>query len=127
MCSGLWPYLFCAEGLKPAASSAADFSDDSSDGDVDDEPVIGQSKPMGFKINLGGVAANEVDDKKPVALPHTPRDEVVAKLKPAASSAFLMRESSVSTCTRALREARRSENAERPTSRTTSSRPEKAT
>ena len=81
------------ERLKAAAAASnAKYEDDdeqsdsSGGGDDDDEPVIGQSKPMGFKINLGGVAANVVDDQKPEAIPHTPKGDVVGRLKAAAAA-----------------------------------------
>ena len=81
------------ERLKAAAAASNakyedddELSDSSGGGDDDDEPVIGQSKPMGFKINLGGVAANVVDDQKPEAIPHTPKGDVVGRLKAAAAA-----------------------------------------
>jgi len=36
--------------------------------------------PTGFKINLGKVERDPVDDVKPFAKPHTPKAEVVAML-----------------------------------------------
>ena len=36
---------------------------------------------LGFKLNLGGVKANEVDDKKPEAVPHTPKGAIVEQLQ----------------------------------------------
>ena len=56
------------------AAQGGSSSDSSSEGD--DEP---EHAPVstGFKLNLGSVAANQVDDTKPVAMPHTPKGEVV--------------------------------------------------
>ena len=36
---------------------------------------------MGFKLNLGVVASNEVDESKPEALPHTPKGDIVQRLQ----------------------------------------------
>lgn len=62
----------------PGGKSATPESDDSSS-EGDDEP---EPAPMstGFKLNLGKVAANQVDGAKPVAVPHTPKGELVQGL-----------------------------------------------
>ena len=65
-----------SEGSTPAAA-AARGSGSSSDGD--DEPDAAPAS-TGFKLNLGKVAANQVDDAKPVAVPHTPKGELVQGL-----------------------------------------------
>ena len=72
------PRAAAAAGVEPGGNSATPESDDSSS-EGDDEP---DPAPVstGFKLNLGKVAANQVDDAKPVAKPHTPREEVVQGL-----------------------------------------------
>ena len=67
-----------AAGLESGGKSATPESDDSSsEGDDKPEPA---PVSTGFKLNLGKVAANQVDDTKPVAVPHTPKGEVVQEL-----------------------------------------------
>ena len=77
------PLAAAAAGVEPGGNSATPESDDSSS-EGDDEP---DPAPVstGFKLNLGKVAANQVDDAKPVAKPHTPREEVVQGLLAAQS------------------------------------------
>ena len=72
------PRAAAAAGVEPGGNSATPESDDSSS-EGDDEP---DPAPVstGFKLNLGKVAANDVDDAKPVAMPHTPKGEVVQGL-----------------------------------------------
>jgi hypothetical protein len=72
------PRAAAAAGVEPGGNSATPESDDSSS-EGDDEP---DPAPVstGFKLNLGKVAANQVDDTKPVAMPHTPKGEVVQGL-----------------------------------------------
>ena len=76
--SALEPRAAAAAGGEPGGRSVTPESDDSSS-DGDDEP---DTAPVstGFKLNLGKVAANQVDDTKPVAVPHTPKGEVVQEL-----------------------------------------------
>ena len=62
---------------KAAAAAAGGDSDDLSSDPEDEVPA---AKPTGFKLNFGGVKRDEVDASKPVALKHTPREDVVAKL-----------------------------------------------
>ena len=65
-------------GLEPGDDSAAAESDcSSSEGDDEPDPV---PVSTGFKLNLGKVAANEVDGAKPVAVPHTPKGKLVQEL-----------------------------------------------
>ena len=61
-----------------SGGGSADSLEDSSSADEEEPP----SAPTGFKLNLGKVAANQVDDAKPVAVPHTPKGEVVQGLEP---------------------------------------------
>ena len=61
-----------------SGGGSADSLEDSSSAD-EEEP---SPAPTGFKLNLGKVAANQVDDAKPVAVPHTPKGEVVRGLEP---------------------------------------------
>ena len=77
------PRAAAAAGVEPGGNSATPESDDSSS-EGDDEP---DPAPVstGFKLNLGKVEANQVDDAKPVAKPHTPREEVVQGLLAAQS------------------------------------------
>lgn len=67
-----------AAGLESGGKSATPESDDSSsEGDDKPEPA---PVSTGFKLNLGKVAANQVDGAKPVAVPHTPKGELVQGL-----------------------------------------------
>ena len=77
-CGAPEPRAAAAAGVEPGGNSATPESDDSSS-EGDDEP---DPAPVstGFKLNLGKVAANQVDDTKPVAMPHTPKGEVVQGL-----------------------------------------------
>ena len=61
-----------------SGGGSADSLEDSSSEEEEEPP----SAPTGFKLNLGKVAANQVDDAKPVAVPHTPKGEVVRGLEP---------------------------------------------
>ena len=70
------PRAAAAAGVEPGGNSATPESDDSSSEDEDEPAPVS----TGFKLNLGKVAANQVDDAKPVAKPHTPREEVVQGL-----------------------------------------------
>ena len=70
------PRAAAAAGVEPGGNSATPESDDSSSVDEDEPAPVS----TGFKLNLGKVAANQVDDAKPVAKPHTPREEVVQGL-----------------------------------------------
>ena len=74
----LEPRVAAAAGLEPDGKSASPESDDSSsEGDDEPEPA---PVSTGFKLNLGKVAANQVDGAKPVAVPHTPKGELVQGL-----------------------------------------------
>ena len=74
--------------------SSADVDDDSSSEADNDYDYLEPPKATGFKLNLGGVKANQVDNAKPKAIPHTPKGEVVKGLQAAASSAELDDDSS---------------------------------
>ena len=80
-----------------AASGAAgdgdadDGGSEASSSEADEEEVAAaaaaaaQTKAkmagLGFKLNLGSVKANEVDDEKPEAIPHTPKGDIVERLQ----------------------------------------------
>ena len=47
----------------------------------EEEEEASSAPATGFKIALGSVAQNEVDDAKPEHLPHTPKEEILERLR----------------------------------------------
>ena len=84
-----------APGLPPSVAAddgdADDGGSEASSSEVDEEEVAAaaaaeaQTKSrmagLGFKLNLNAVEANEVDEKKPEAIPHTPKGEILQRLQ----------------------------------------------
>ena len=70
-------------GLPPGMPPAAADGDDDLSSDPDDEPP--PAAATGFKLNFNTLKRDAVDASKPVALKHTPREEVAAKAAAAAA------------------------------------------
>ena len=70
-------------GLPPGLPPAAADGDDDLSSDPDDEPP--PAAATGFKLNFNTLKRDAVDASKPVALKHTPREEVAAKAAAAAA------------------------------------------
>ena len=69
---------FGSQGSQDSSIDGGDGGGEESEVESSSEEDLGPPPaPTGFKLNLGKVAANQVDDAKPVAMPHTPKGEVV--------------------------------------------------
>ena len=73
----------CAGGGTDVNGGIAQLSDDEvelSEDESSEETPPAPPVSTGFKLNLSGVAPNEVDDKKPEAIPHTPKQAILDRL-----------------------------------------------
>ena len=57
-----------------------DEEDDEDDDDEEEDEPVTSALPTGFKIGLGSVVRDEVDDEKPEHKPHTPKEKILERL-----------------------------------------------
>ena len=63
----------------PSPSLPAPHSQEESSSSEDDDPSEGKQS-TGFKIALGSVTRDDIDDARPEAQPHTPKEQLIARL-----------------------------------------------